>query len=469
MKKGLLSLAFLLVGVALAYAGDDSPTVGSNKNAIDLVQSHADYVWTLVAAALVFFMQAGFAMVEAGFTRAKNAINIMMKNLMDFSMGSLAFWAIGFGLMFGVSKTGWFGTSGFFLSDFKVGGDPWVLAFWMFQVVFAATAATIVSGAMAERTKFSGYLIYSFIISGFIYPIFGSWAWGGLHNGGGWLESLGFIDFAGSTVVHSVGGWAALAGAIVLGPRMGKYTKNGRVKPILGHNMALAALGVFILWLGWFGFNPGSTTAANKDIAMIFVNTNLAAAAGAVLAMVISWMKFGKPEVGMSLNGALAGLVAITAPCASVTPFSAVIIGAVGGTVVVFSVLFFDKIKIDDPVGAISVHGVCGAWGTLAAGIFNIGGTSLKIIGVQLLGIAACFIWVFPLAFLMFKLISKTVGLRVSPEEELEGLDFAEHGGNAYPDFEVMSYGGMGVGQSPREPAPEEEETVGQLEEVKAT
>jgi Amt family ammonium transporter len=290
-----------------------------------------------------------------------------------------------------------------------------VLAFWMFQVVFAATAATIVSGAMAERTKFSGYMLYSVCICGIIYPIFGSWAWGGLFNGGGWLEKLGFIDFAGSTVVHSVGGWAALAGAIVLGPRIGKFTKDGKVRPILGHNLPLAALGVFILWLGWFGFNPGSTTAANKDIAMIFVNTNLAAAAGAVLAMFTSWIKIGKPDVGMSLNGALAGLVAITAPCANVTPFSAVIIGAIAGIIVVLSVFFFDKIKVDDPVGAISVHGVNGAWGTLAAGLFNIGGTSGKIIGVQLLGIGACFVWTFVTAFILFKIIDKTVGLRVSP------------------------------------------------------
>jgi Amt family ammonium transporter len=448
MKKIIISSLLVFISVINAWAGDEIPTVLTNKEAIGLVQTHADYVWTLVAAALVFFMQAGFAMVEAGFTRAKNAINIMMKNLMDFSMGSLAFWAVGFGLMFGVSKTGWFGTTGFFLNDFSPGGDPWVLAFWMFQVVFAATAATIVSGAMAERTKFSGYLIYSILVSALIYPIFGSWAWGSLYKGSGWLENLGFIDFAGSTVVHSVGGWAALAGAIVLGPRLGKYTKEGKVKPILGHNMALAALGVFILWLGWFGFNPGSTTAASKDIAMIFVNTNLAAAAGAVLAMFTSWIKFGKPEVGMSLNGALAGLVAITSPCASVTPLSAVMIGAIAGVIVVLSVLFFDRIRVDDPVGAISVHGVCGAWGTLAAGIFNMGGTNMKIIGVQVLGIGACFLWVFPAAFVMFKIIQMTIGLRVSPEEELEGLDFTEHGGNAYPDFEVSHAGGIGFAPS---------------------
>jgi len=445
MKSMIFLIVTFLVSIAGVWAGDEPPTPLSNKTAIDLVQTHADYVWTMLAAALVFFMQAGFAMVETGMTRAKNAINIMMKNLMDFSMGSIAYWAIGFGLMFGATSSGWFGTSGFFLSDFTPGGDPWVLAFWMFQVVFAATAATIVSGAMAERTKFSGYLIYSVVISGLIYPIFGSWAWGGLFNGKGWLESLGFIDFAGSTVVHSVGGWAALAGAIVLGPRMGKYTKDGKIKPILGHNMPLAALGVFILWLGWFGFNPGSTTAANKDIAMIFVNTNLAAAAGSILAMFVSWIKFGKPEVGMTLNGALAGLVAITSPCATVSPLSAILIGSFAGVLVVFSVLFFDKIRVDDPVGAISVHGVCGAWGTLAAGIFNMGGTSLKIIGVQTLGIATCFLWVFPTAFVLFKLIEKTIGLRVSSEEELEGLDVVEHGGNAYPDFEVSSRGGMSV------------------------
>ena len=443
MKTMILGILITLISTVGAWAGEEPPTPLSNKTAIDLVQTHADYVWTLVAAALVFFMQAGFAMVETGLTRAKNAINIMMKNLMDFSMGSIAYWAIGFGLMFGATSTGWFGTSGFFLSDYAPGGDPWVLAFWMFQVVFAATAATIVSGAMAERTKFSGYLIYSVVISGLIYPIFGSWAWGGLFNGKGWLESLGFIDFAGSTVVHSVGGWAALAGAIVLGPRMGKYTKDGKIKPILGHNLPLAALGVFILWLGWFGFNPGSTTAANKDIAMIFVNTNLAAAAGSILAMFVSWIKFGKPEVGMSLNGALAGLVAITSPCATVSPLSAIAIGSLAGVIVVFSVLFFDSIRVDDPVGAISVHGVCGAWGTLAAGIFNMGGTSLKIIGIQVLGITACFLWVFPTALVLFKLIEKTIGLRVSPEEELEGLDFVEHGGNAYPDFEVSTRGSI--------------------------
>lgn len=424
-----------------AFAGDESATPLANAASIALVQDHANYLWTLIAAFMVFFMQAGFAMVESGFTRAKNAVNIMMKNLMDFSIGSLAFWAIGFGLMFGKSMNGFFGTTGFFLSDFTGEGSEWTLAFWMFQVVFAATAATIVSGAMAERTKFTGYLCYSVFLTAIIYPVFGSWAWGSLFNGSGWLEALGFIDFAGSTVVHSVGGWAALAGAIVLGPRLGKYTADGRIRPILGHNIPVAALGVFILWLGWFGFNCGSTTTADKSIALIAVNTNLAAAAGAVAAMVLSWIKFGKPEVGMSLNGVLAGLVGITAGCANVSPAAAIIIGLIAGSIVVFSVLFFERIRIDDPVGAISVHGVCGAWGTLAAGLFNTGGTSMTIIGVQLIGIAACFAWTFPLAFIMFKLVDVTIGLRVSEMEEMEGLDFTEHGGNAYPDFRASGSG----------------------------
>ncbi|HED00742.1 MAG TPA: ammonium transporter [Proteobacteria bacterium] len=437
MKKLLITVALLLIPL-MAWGGKEAPTVASNAAAIKDVQTNANYVWTLVAAALVFFMQAGFAMVETGFTRAKNAVNIMMKNLMDFVMGSLAYWMVGFALMFGATTTGWFGTTGFFLSDFAPGKDPWVLAFWMFQVVFAATAATIVSGAMAERTKFSAYLVYSVVVSAFIYPIFGSWAWGGLFHGGGWLEKLGFIDFAGSTVVHSMGGWLSLAGAMVLGPRIGKYTPEGKVSAIPGHNIPLAALGVFILWLGWFGFNPGSTTAANTDIALIFVNTNLAAAAGGLLAMLTAWVMFGKPDVGMSLNGVLAGLVAITSPCATVTPLSAIIIGAVGGVLVVFAVLFFDRIKIDDPVGAISVHGVNGAWGTLAAGIFNIGGTSAKLIGVQLLGIGAAFIWAFGTGFILFKVIEKTMGLRVTPEEEMEGLDFGEHGATAYPNFQIL-------------------------------
>ncbi len=402
------------------------------------VQKHANYLWTLIAAFLVFFMQAGFAMVETGFTRAKNAVNIMMKNLMDFAMGSIAYWAIGFGIMFGVSVTGWFGTDGFFFSDFLKDKDPWLYAFWMFQVVFAATAATIVSGAMAERTKFMSYLIYSAIISAFIYPVFGSWAWGGLYHGKGWIEKLGFIDFAGSTVVHSIGGWAALAGAIVLGPRIGKFAADGKPKAIPGHNIPLAALGVFILWFGWFGFNPGSTTAASTDIAKIAVNTNLAGAAGTIGALITAWIMFKKPDGSMTLNGSLAGLVGITAGCNNVTPTSAVIIGLIAGVLVVLAVVFIERaFKIDDPVGAVSVHGICGAWGTLAAGLFNADGATMQIVGVQLLGIASAFAWSFTTCFILFKLLKATVGLRVSAEEEMEGLDMEEHGNVAYPDFQV--------------------------------
>ncbi len=442
MKKGIWAIGLLLLLPTIASGVEEvaSATINSNKDAIALLQTNLNFVWTLIAACLVFFMQAGFAMVESGFTRAKSAVNIMMKNLMDFSMGSIAFWAIGFGLMFGTSPTGWIGTDGFFLSGWTgPEGDQWVLAFWMFQCVFAATAATIVSGAVAERTKFTGYLIYSIVLCAVIYPIFGSWAWGSLLNGGGWLENLGFIDFAGSTVVHSIGGWAALAGAIVLGPRIGKYGPKGEVRAIPGHNIPMAAIGVFILWLGWFGFNPGSTTTGDSSIAMIFVTTNLSAATGAIFAMFASWIMFKKPDIGMSLNGALAGLVGITAGCANVSPTSAVIIGAVSGILVVLSVVTIDKMHIDDPVGAISVHGVCGAWGTLAAGLFNMGGTSSKIMITQLIGIGAAFFWAFGTAFILFKLIDMTIGLRISKEEELLGVDIVEHGAHAYNDFQTLN------------------------------
>lgn len=398
-------------------------------------------LWTVLAAILVFWMQAGFAMVEAGFTRAKNAGNIMMKNLMDFSMGSLAFWLVGFGIMFGASG-GYFGKSWFMVSAAE--GDMWPWAFLLFQTVFAATAATIVSGAMAERTRFGAYLLYSIGLTAIIYPVYGSWAWNSLfsaHNGGtsGWLEGLGFIDFAGSTVVHSVGGWAALAGAIMLGPRRGKFGADGKPRPIPGHSITLAALGVFILWMGWFGFNAGSTTSVTgeggKQMAWIAVNTNLAAAAGVVGALATVWFTAGKPDVGMTLNGALAGLVAITAPCANVSAGSSVIIGFLAGILVVFSVKFFDKVKVDDPVGAISVHGVCGVWGTLAAALFNIGGFTVKQLGVQLIGIGACFVWTFAAAMALFALIKYTVGLRVDEETEIAGLDLHEHGAEAYADF----------------------------------
>lgn len=438
MKVSIKSMIAIFLLIPLIIFGQDAgPSAETNANAIADVQNNANYLWTMMAAFLVFFMQAGFAMVESGLTRAKNAINIMMKNLMDFAFGSLAYWLIGFGLMFGVTTTGWFGTNGFLLSDFAIDGDPWLYAFWMFQVVFAATAATIVSGAMAERTKFVSYLVYSVFITAIIYPVFGSWAWGSLYHGGGWLEDLGFIDFAGSTVVHSVGGWAALAGTIVLGPRIGKFTKDGKPKAIPGHNITLAALGTFILWFGWFGFNAGSTTTASTDIALIAVTTNLSAAAGAIAAMFTAWFTIGKPDGSMALNGALAGLVAITAGCANVSPLSAVIIGLIAGVLVVYSVLFIERVlKVDDPVGAVSVHAVCGAFGTIAAGVFDVGGFSWSVVGVQVLGVVAAFLWVFPTAFILFKVIDKTMGLRVSEEEEIDGLDIFEHGMEAYPDFE---------------------------------
>lgn len=391
-------------------------------------------LWTVMAAILVFFMQAGFAMVEAGFTRAKNAANIMMKNLVDFSVGSLAFWAIGFALMFGTGGA-LIGKTGFFLND--VPDEPWTYAFLIFQTVFAATAATIVSGAMAERTKFVGYMAYSVFITALIYPIFGHWAWGSLFGDQGWLEGKGFMDFAGSTVVHSIGGWCALAGAIVVGPRRGKYNGQGKVKAIPGHSLTLATLGVFILWMGWFGFNPGSTTSvtgeAGKAFAKIAVNTNLSACAGALAALFTTWCLAGKPELGMSLNGALAGLVGITAPCNNIEPWAAVAVGLISGVLVVLSVRFFDSIKIDDPVGAISVHGVCGAWGTLAVAIFDSSGSASFM--AQVIGIGAGFLWAFGTAFILFKIVAATVGLRVSEQEEIEGLDIGEHGNEAYPEF----------------------------------
>ncbi len=428
-RRRLFVLLWTVAGLALATAAlaEDTPLTA------ETVQTNLNYVWTLVAAFLVFFMQAGFAMVEAGFTRAKNACNILMKNLMDFGMGSLAFFAVGFGLMFGASS-GWFGTSGFMLSDFGRDADPWVYAFFMFQVVFAATAATIVSGAIAERTRFGAYLVFSALMTAIVYPVFGSWAWGGLYKGGGWLEGLGFIDFAGSTVVHSIGGWAALAGAIVVGPRLGKY-KNGRPQGLPGHSIPLASLGVFILFLGWFGFNPGSTTVGDTSIALIAVTTALAGAAGSVSTLYYTWMRFGKPDVGMTLNGCLAGLVAITAPCANVSPLSAVIIGLLAGVLVTESVLMFDRIGVDDPVGAVSVHGVCGAWGTLAAALFNAGGFSLAQLGVQALGVASAFVWGFGTSYALWRLLKAVMGVRLTAEEELTGCDFSEHGLSAYPEF----------------------------------
>ena len=444
-KGGKTLIAFVVLGLcslASAAEGEISPELAAVK---DELQNNMNILWTCLAAFLVFFMQPGFAMVEAGFTRAKNACNIMMKNLMDFSIGSIMWWVLGFGLMFGAGGSFIGGGSMMAASDFTEGSSlNW--AFFIFQCVFAGTAATIVSGAMAGRTKFTSYMIYSVIICGVIYPISGHWAWGGLFAEGvegysvGWLWDKGFLDFAGSTVVHSCGAWLALAGAITLGPRIGKYGPDGKSRAIQGHNIPLAALGVFILWFGWFGFNPGSTTTAGPDMGYIAVTTNLAAAAGAILALFTSWIRFGKPDTGMSLNGALAGLVAITAGCDCVTLPGAIIIGAIAGVLVVLSVEFIDKVlKIDDPVGAVSVHGVCGAWGTIALVFFQ--KEAIEIgpqLMTQLIGVGAMFIWAFGCGMLLFNIIKFTIGLRVSRDEEVKGLDISEHGNEAYSGFQLF-------------------------------
>ena len=396
-----------------------------------------DTVWVLVAAALVMLMQAGFSFVELGLTRAKNSINILMKNFVDFSAGSLIFWVFGFSLMFGEDIGGFIGIGEFMSDSNAIDGIPFKASL-IFQTVFAATAATIVSGAIAERTKFSAYLIFSVVVTALIYPISGHWIWGG-----GWLSDLGFHDFAGSTVVHSVGAWVALAGAIVVGPRLGKYTASGKSNVIPGHNLAFGALGVFILWFGWFGFNGGSQLAASGEanavaISHIFITTNLAAVSGAMVAMIISWIRYKKPALSITMNGALAGLVAITAGCDVVSPGSAIIIGAMAGVFLVFAVEFIDqKLKVDDPVGAISVHGVSGALGTIMVGLFAKeeglffgGGTELLI--TQFIGVIVVFIWAFSLGFILFKLIKVTIGVRVTKEQEEKGLDFTEHGEEIY-------------------------------------
>ncbi len=412
--------------------------------------SSANTIWVLLGAALVFFMQAGFAMVETGFTRAKNAGNIIMKNLMDFSIGTPVFWLVGFGLMFGGTGS-LVGSIGGIASESNYGNGmlPDGVPFWaflIFQTVFCATAATIVSGAMAERTKFSSYCIYSLIISLFVYPISGHWIWGG-----GWLAQMGFHDFAGSCAVHMVGGVAALVGAKILGPRIGKYGKDGKPKAIPGHSLTLGALGVFILWFCWFGFNGASTVSMEGEAIVsagkIFVTTNLAAAVSTVTVMLITWVRYKKPDVSMTLNGTLAGLVAITAGCDTVSPTSSAIIGIIAGFVVVFGIEFIDKIcKIDDPVGAVGVHGLCGAIGTLCVGLFSDGagtahlglflGGGFSQLGIQFVGFIATAAWVAIVMLIVFQVIKHTVGLRVSAEEEIAGLDSREHGlVSSYADF----------------------------------
>ena len=439
-------LTSVVVGGLLAQDSEGTDTEGAAEEVVAEVAaeeevaeiSNLDTVWILVASFLVFFMQAGFALVEAGFVRAKTVVNIFMKNFFDLSIGAIAYWAVGFGLMFGAGNA-FFGTEWFFLD-----GLPEVYpgltipgyAFFFFQFAFAATAATIASGAMAGRTEFKGYLVYSLLVTMFVYPIVGHWIWGG-----GWLATLDtpFVDFAGSTVVHSVGGWIGLVGAIILGPRLNRFGPEG--VPMPGHSMTLAALGTFILWLGWFGFNPGSQL--NSDgaaISLITVTTNLAAAAGAIAAMFMGWFFVGKPQLPWALNGALAGLVAITAPCAFVTPFEAIIIGAIGGIVMYLGVNFLESRGVDDVVGAVSVHGFGGVWGTLAVGIFHgelgllHGGGASQLI-TQIIGIVAVAAFALIMGAIIFYILKSIGWLRASREGEILGLDIYEHGMVAYPEF----------------------------------
>ncbi len=441
MKRRLL---FIGTGASLATLLLAAPAMAQDGTSIDVLQATLDNIWILIAAVLVIFMQAGFALVEAGLTRAKSVANIMMKNLMDFSAGVLAFAVAGFAIAFGEGND-FFGTEGWFLNTnhFTDGyfGTLSLPTFFIFQAAFAATAATIVSGAMAERTRFRSYFVYSFALTAIIYPIVVHWLWGG-----GWLNDIGpgMIDFAGSTIVHSVGGWAALMGAIVLGPRIGKYDKDGKPRAIPGHSIPFAIIGVFILFVGWFGFNPGSQLAADSAVPGIALTTLIAGAAGGVFATVTVWYKTGVPDVAMAGNGVLAGLVGITAGTASVSPWGAFLIGALAGVLVVFSVFFIDRRGVDDPVGAISVHGVCGAFGTLMVGLLATDGGLLYgdgfgLLGAQLAGVVAVFVFVTVTAGALFYGIKVTIGLRVPEEEEIEGLDVVEHGAPGYgPDTTAL-------------------------------
>lgn len=454
-KLFTFAMPILLLMASALFAAEEKKPAFSAEEAIKTLRSETDLVWLLVAGFLVFFMQAGFAYVETGFSRKKNAVNILMKNTSDFLVGSLAFWMIGFSLMFGPQLIAGFGVGmPIFFDKLLEGADGKPIAynygFLFFQMVFAGTAATIVSGAMAERTKFISYVFFSFICSALIYPLFGSLVWSNLFDpkNVGWLAKHNFIDFAGSTVVHSLGGWMGLAGTIALGPRIGKFGAKHEVKPILGHNMSMSVLGMFILWFGWFGFNPGSTgVIKDGSFAIIAITTNLAACAGGTTAIIMSWLLFKRPDVSMVVNGILGGLVAITAGCNNVDPKGAVAIGGIAGILVVYCVLLLDWLKIDDPVGAVSVHGFCGAWGTLAVGLFanpNYGGGPAGLfygggtaqLGAQALGVGTVFVWGFSASLLVFYFMKLVpfIGLRVPESEEIEGLDIIEHGIEAYPE-----------------------------------
>lgn len=453
-KKLAAAAGILAIPAAALMAQETAPvTADAVAGMAKTLSVGIDTVWVMIAAFLVFFMNLGFAMVESGLARAKNTVNILAKNFIVFALASIAFWTIGWGLMFGDGNPFVGLTNLFFANGGKDEGFSaiaWTqVPFWakfFFQLVFAGTAATIVSGAVAERIKFHSFIIFSIVLVGIMYPITGHWIWGG-----GWLASIGFWDFAGSTVVHSVGGWAALAGVLLLGARTGKYRKDGSVNPIMGHNLSLVTLGGLVLWFGWFGFNPGSTMAVGDGsaIAHIAVTTNTAAAMAIISSTIMSWILQKKPDLTMIINGALAGLVAITAPCAFVGVGSAAIIGLVAGVLVVLAVMFFDKMKIDDPVGALSVHLVNGIFGTLAVGLFAqdkitgaatgnglFFGGGLKLLTSQAIGVVAVGAFTFGIALLVWFIIKKIFGLRVSREEEIQGLDVGEHGQEAYPDFQ---------------------------------
>ncbi len=444
MKKGKYILAIFLMALPLLFivpeilAQEDTIKTETTKQEISAEMFTINNTWMLVATLLVFIMHLGFGSLEAGLTRAKNTVNILFKNTSILSIGILTYALIGFGLMYPSNWciAGWLGWAGLGISAeganltraYNSGYTYWTD--FIFQAMFAATAATIVSGAVAERIKLGSFLIFSTIYVAFIYPIYGSWKWGT-----GWLNTLGFYDFAGSTIVHSVGGWGALAGVILLGPRLGKYV-NGNIKPIMGHSMPLATIGVFLLWLGWFGFNGGSVLSADPgSVSLVFVTTTLAAVAGVMGAMLASWVVLKKPDFSMVLNGSLAGLVSITAGANVISPVFSVIVGALAGIMVVFSVILFDKIKIDDPVGAISVHLVCGIWGTLAVGIFS----PAHSLGPQVIGIMAAGIFCFSSAFIIFLILKITIGIRVSKKEEMIGLDIGEHGMEAYSGFQIFT------------------------------
>lgn len=402
---------------------------------MEQLQMNLNFMWTILAAGLVFLMQAGFSSLEAGLVRAKNSINVVMKNMVDICVVSVLFILIGFPLMFGHSTNGWFGTDGFFLTGFMAGDDPWLWAFLFFQIVFAGTASTIVSGAVAERMTFRAYILITMIIALLIYPVYGHWAWGNLFfDQPSWLADLGFMDFAGSTVVHSIGAWVALAGVIIIGPRIDKVNPDGSVNPIQGSNIPLATMGVFLLWFGWFGFNAGSTTTGDSSIALIALNTMLAAAAGGLGSLIYSYLRTRMLKVEYMLNGVLAGLVSITAGCNVFSPMMALIVGFLGGILVVIALHLIEyTFKLDDAVGAVAVHGVCGAWGTLAIALLApidtlAAGSRMSQLGAQAIGVGVAFAWSFLLGLLAFWLIKKTIGIRVTPEEEMQGLNVSEHG-----------------------------------------